>query len=386
MDTGKRNHMQRHLPLQTKIFYDERGPVEEVVAIRRPMFYPPPNNESQPLFSCTAASNSALLVPTTTRSVISDTVNGVPVQNIQITRDVQILPNCKHVDRKQARQQCQGVMKIRPHKRGFLTVVCELGHQWVWCAYCCDCPGSGIGCVIAQHWMERDSFDTGKRNHMQRHLENYDAGRDADGALLARSDPRQVAMARHPHSLVLQQPAAGAGQTAEAPTAKALAEPLQHHGAPLRGAAAPIAAHPARAAEGSRHEVNELAAQPSGPDRDAEVLPTASDALHRGSSLSGLQTPHPSPGKRPRKRPRAQSVSGRGAPPTRARGQAGPGRERAPPSPGPAQGGGGPARGAGGGRPPGEAATEDELRCMDVAATALIALRRSARISGAADE
>lgn len=34
----------------------------------------------------------------------------------------------------------------------------------------CDCVDCGTrGCTTASHWMERDSYDTGKRNHMQRH-------------------------------------------------------------------------------------------------------------------------------------------------------------------------------------------------------------------------
>jgi len=44
--------------------------------------------------------------------------------------------------------------------------------------------------------MERDSFDKGRRNHMQRHLENYDANHDKDGQLMAMMAPRQVAMPR----------------------------------------------------------------------------------------------------------------------------------------------------------------------------------------------
>ena len=42
--------------------------------------------------------------------------------------------------------------------------------------------------------MERDSFDTGRRNHMQRHPQNYDANHDKDGQLMAMMVPRQVAI------------------------------------------------------------------------------------------------------------------------------------------------------------------------------------------------
>ena len=79
-----------------------------------------------------------------------------------------LLPECKHVDR--ARQHCCASLRQRVHKRGYLTVECTLAHQWVWCSHCCTCNTQGYqGCRKAAHWMERDSFDTGKRNHMQRH-------------------------------------------------------------------------------------------------------------------------------------------------------------------------------------------------------------------------
>ena len=37
----------------------------------------------------------------------------------------------------------------------------------VWCSYCCNCKQRYIGCSHPNHWIERDSFDTGKRNHIQ---------------------------------------------------------------------------------------------------------------------------------------------------------------------------------------------------------------------------
>ena len=80
-----------------------------------------------------------------------------------------MLPNCKHVDRTVQQKQCTHALSIRKHKRGYLCVECNQGHQWVWCPHCCGC-GKGVhGCSVASHWFERDSFDTGKRNHMQRH-------------------------------------------------------------------------------------------------------------------------------------------------------------------------------------------------------------------------
>jgi len=83
-----------------------------------------------------------------------------------------MLPRCKHVDRTAQQKQCTHALMIRKHKRGYLCVECEgAGHQWVWCEHCCGC-GKGVhGCSVASHWFERDSFDTGKRNHMQRHAD-----------------------------------------------------------------------------------------------------------------------------------------------------------------------------------------------------------------------
>ena len=83
-----------------------------------------------------------------------------------------VLHQCKHIDRTTKRMQCPAPLHLRPHKRGYLAVACEAGHQWVWCAHCCDCGLGTRGCIMPAHWMERDSYDTGKRNHMQRHLSN----------------------------------------------------------------------------------------------------------------------------------------------------------------------------------------------------------------------
>ena len=110
------------------------------------------------------------------------------------SKGLQILQRCKHVDRKRNRMPCPCRLRTRNHKRGYLAIVCEAGHQWVWCSYCCDCARPQVGCSNPNHWMERDSFDTGRRNHMQRHLENYDANEDEGGQLMAMMAPRQVAM------------------------------------------------------------------------------------------------------------------------------------------------------------------------------------------------
>mmetsp|Transcript_8830 Transcript_8830/g.29526 ORF Transcript_8830/g.29526 Transcript_8830/m.29526 type:complete len:219 (-) Transcript_8830:876-1532(-) len=82
----------------------------------------------------------------------------------------------------------------------------DLSSRWVWCSYCCDCGSAPMGCKNPMHWMERDSFDTGKRNHMQRHLENYDANNDEDGKFLASMAPRQVGMPAFLNPAFLPQP------------------------------------------------------------------------------------------------------------------------------------------------------------------------------------
>jgi len=85
-----------------------------------------------------------------------------------------ILSACKFFSKKNGSACSKEVHRV-PHKRGHLTVACSDRHQWVWCPLCCDCerPGrpdsgnhSAQGCRNVQHWFERDSFDTGVRNHM----------------------------------------------------------------------------------------------------------------------------------------------------------------------------------------------------------------------------
>ena len=83
-------------------------------------------------------------------------------------KKARVLQACKHTDR--AKNRCPEPLRVRPHKRGHLTAECAAGHQWVWCPLCCTCGKLGTnGCHKAAHWIERDCYDTGKRNHMQRH-------------------------------------------------------------------------------------------------------------------------------------------------------------------------------------------------------------------------
>ena len=158
--------------------------------------------------------NSSLYVtPKTTMLYMSPAASAAAQRNLWtdgslalFSQGLQILQRCKHVDRKRNRMPCPCRLRTRNHKRGYLAIVCEAGHQWVWCSYCCDCARPQVGCSNPNHWMERDSFDTGRRNHMQRHLENYDANDDEDGQLMAMMAPRQVAMPK----LVIQS-ATGSG-------------------------------------------------------------------------------------------------------------------------------------------------------------------------------
>ncbi|KAJ1485217.1 hypothetical protein T484DRAFT_1794445 [Baffinella frigidus] len=85
-----------------------------------------------------------------------------------------LLSTCKFVSKRTC-VECPDVPRVATHKRGYLACACSQGHQWVWCAKCCACPrpaGSKTrGCNNAAHWFERDAFDTGRRNHMNRHQE-----------------------------------------------------------------------------------------------------------------------------------------------------------------------------------------------------------------------
>jgi len=132
----------------------------------------------------------------TSSSSSSSTSTGASPQ-LTFSGEIRVIQACKHMERKQKTSSCPCEVNIRLHKRGYLAVGCTAGHQYVWCSCCCDCRGGqGIGCSNPLHWTERDFFDTGKRNHMQRHQPDYDAVHDEHGTLMATIFPRQVAMPR----------------------------------------------------------------------------------------------------------------------------------------------------------------------------------------------
>ena len=87
-----------------------------------------------------------------------------------------LLSTCKFVSKRTC-VECPDAPRVATHKRGYLACACAQGHQWVWCAKCCACPrptttSAGTefkGCDNGAHWFERDAFDTGRRNHMNRH-------------------------------------------------------------------------------------------------------------------------------------------------------------------------------------------------------------------------
>jgi len=87
-----------------------------------------------------------------------------------------MLPTCKFIS-KRSGKICSAELSRSQHKRGHFSVLCSAGHQWVWCSACCNChkqDGAGMpprGCTNLVHWFERDAFDTGRRNHMNRHSE-----------------------------------------------------------------------------------------------------------------------------------------------------------------------------------------------------------------------
>ncbi len=82
------------------------------------------------------------------------------------------IKQCKFVDRRTGeRRSCSCAVSRKKHRRGYASVSCTVGHTWVWCKHCCDCLNdtNQQGCLNPQHWFERDSYDTGSRNHIQRH-------------------------------------------------------------------------------------------------------------------------------------------------------------------------------------------------------------------------
>jgi len=110
-----------------------------------------------------------------------------------------ILGSCKHKSNSLNGTVCGCSVQIREHKRAYLTVACSAGHKYVWCSHCCDCRNSGPGCTVSTHWMERDSFDTGKRNHMQRHT-----ARAAEKAAASSLGPDAVAESVGPATSVMR--------------------------------------------------------------------------------------------------------------------------------------------------------------------------------------
>ena len=208
MDTGKRNHMQRHSPAfsDRKKGRDGYGLEDTIVDFSGTRRNPFHISSCRSLIPIQQIASPIAVIPATTLVHTAPAAMTTVLQTIKtdevmargaIASEIEILSKCKHVDRKRNREACPGNLRIRNHKRGYLAVVCDRGHQWVWCSCCCDCERSGIGCSAMQHWMERDSFDTGRRNHMQRHVADYDANNDLDGAIMAEFQPRQVAMSKH---------------------------------------------------------------------------------------------------------------------------------------------------------------------------------------------
>jgi hypothetical protein len=103
-------------------------------------------------FSCARANENC-------RKMGADTAQAM----VQGSRQASVLlPVCKYVERSGERKACCLPVHARSHKRGFTAVACMANHQWVWCEACCDCSSGGAGCTNPLHWMERDSFDTGK--------------------------------------------------------------------------------------------------------------------------------------------------------------------------------------------------------------------------------
>jgi hypothetical protein len=348
-----------------------------------------------------------------------------------IASEIEILPKCKHVDRKRNREPCQGALRIRNHKRGYLAIVCERGHQWVWCSCCCDCARCGIGCGAMQHWMERDSFDTGRRNHMQRHMADYDANDDLDGALMAELQPRQVAMPKHGscrpprmaeprasyaasinEALLEARSAAAAAAAAALPASadaavggvadlgRAMPEDAAAgrlaggDGAPGAGATADLgpAGADAPCPPGAAPSAFALTAD-APPDRAARRPAAPGPSMAAPGPAVHWRQREPAPKRSPPRPPELAAAPGR--PPREPRGAelaasggcgpCGPtetARDGAPGGRG-LWGGGPRASGAGGEAGLEEAA--EELGSIGVAAVALIALRRSVRINGADD-
>jgi hypothetical protein len=122
----------------------------------------------QPPAAVSAASAPGALAPASVRQAISGASATAGIGSSVL------LSTCKFVSKRTC-VECPDVPRSATHKRGYLACACSQGHQWVWCAKCCACPrpagAKGRGCNNAAHWFERDAFDTGRRNHMNRHQE-----------------------------------------------------------------------------------------------------------------------------------------------------------------------------------------------------------------------
>jgi hypothetical protein len=119
----------------------------------------------QPPAAVSAACAPGASAPPSARQALSGASAGVG--------SAVLLSTCKFVSKRTC-VKCPDVPRPATHKRGYLACACSQGHQWIWCAKCCACPrpagAQGRGCNNAAHWFERDAFDTGQRNHMNRHL------------------------------------------------------------------------------------------------------------------------------------------------------------------------------------------------------------------------
>lgn len=125
-----------------------------------------------------AAANSmttpAAVAPASVRQALGGPVpsNASINSNAAVSGNATLLAACKFVSKRTC-AECTGVPRLATHKRGYLACACSQGHQWVWCVKCCSCPrpngSKSRGCTNPGHWFERDAFDTGRRNHMNRH-------------------------------------------------------------------------------------------------------------------------------------------------------------------------------------------------------------------------
>ena len=399
MDTGKRNHMQRHAPSfvdrkRSRDGYALEDAVVEIPGIRRNAFHISSCRNVMPIPPISLMPTALTTIVHTAPAAMTTVLQTVKTDELMareaIASEIEILSRCKHVDRKRNREACPGALRIRNHKRGYLAVVCDRGHQWVWCSCCCDCERSGIGCGAAQHWMERDSFDTGRRNHMQRHVADYDANNDLDGAIMAELQPRQVAMPKHRGGGSETGEAAGGGGGCETASGS---EPRASYAASINdsqpdGSVSPqgegvgVGGSPGPWGPQGRSLTPGEAVTGGGSVGSASPPATAArwgrDAalgqMWRRATTTKRARATEGGGGRPQREPLGAAMSTPGSgpcgPKETARDDGGPGGRA-----GAAAGGGDGAAGDG----------EDELGSVGAAAVALIALRRSVRINGSDD-